>query len=345
MKIANIGGSNSILKHSYTNILNDIERFTFTNKAIGATNSIYSLVQNLKFDLIAQNDLLIFEYFVNDCNFDVQKINNIDRIHKTLIEILKVCQTNKTKVLFVMIYNIEDFQSGAYDTLASYQKYVELIHLYDVPYIDSNELFATHSDDSLDTFYQDSTHLNHRGMSILSEEIVRRVDGEDLHLCRDVNEVGFNGLSLQKIPPFLTNNTKNFSNSLINVDYIEVSEKALTIEFDRETSILAIEYLCDEYSGYIEIENTQGKIQKNTLKSENLIFEKGKKLASIVTFNAIQFSPSNKYSIKIISRAELSRSLLDRERVTYITKSELVNLKIASILFTNNAKLTNCYFS
>ena len=38
------------------------------------------------------------------------------------------------------------------------------------------------------------------------------------------------------------------------------------IEFDKATVLLAVEYLCDNGSGFIEINNSYQVIQKNTLK-------------------------------------------------------------------------------
>jgi len=342
LKVATLGGSNSILKHSYTRILND--KFIFTNKAVGASNSIFSLVQNLKFNLIADNDVLIFEYFVNDCNHDVIKINNIDRIHKTIIEIINTCQQHNTQILFVMIYNIEYFRNGEYKELLSYHKYFELIDKYKIPYIDSNSLLAPHCDGQLETFYQDPTHLNTAGMKIVAQEIIGKLNHGNLYPSYKIDEKGFDGLCLQSIPAQLRELTKNFSNSLINTDYVEINnESILFIEFDKATSILAIEYLCDEYSGYIEIRNTHSAIQKNTLKDEKLFLEKGKTLAGIVTFNAKQFTLSTKYNIRTIHSSDITREHLDVERVSYKSKRKSIKLKIASLLVTNNAKVTRCY--
>ena len=51
MSIATIGGSNSVLKHSYTNKLKQND-YNIKNYGIGATNSIYGLIQLIKHDII-----------------------------------------------------------------------------------------------------------------------------------------------------------------------------------------------------------------------------------------------------------------------------------------------------
>ena len=107
MKIANIGGSNSVLKHSYTNKLKQ-NNYNFKNYGVGATNSIYGIIQLIKNDLINKYDLIIYEYFINDNNHFFQNINNIDRVEKTLKEITNMCIRSNTKLLFIYIYNKDD---------------------------------------------------------------------------------------------------------------------------------------------------------------------------------------------------------------------------------------------
>ena len=103
MSIANIGGSNSVLKHSYTNKLKQND-YNIKNYGIGATNSIYGLIQLIKHDIINKYDLIIYEYFVNDNNhYSEHDMNNVDRVRKTLIEITNMCISSKTKLLFIYI--------------------------------------------------------------------------------------------------------------------------------------------------------------------------------------------------------------------------------------------------
>jgi len=153
MKIANVGGSNSVLKASYTNIIPSKYGIAINNKGIGATNSIYALINIIKYDLIKQNDLLIFEYFVNDNNHYFQGINNVKRICKTLAEIVNMCIKWKTKLLFVLIYNKNHQLENKYETSPVYQLYKNIIEKYRIPSIDMydvlyskfNDKWVTHS--------------------------------------------------------------------------------------------------------------------------------------------------------------------------------------------------------
>ena len=90
----------------------------------------------------------------------------------------------------------------------------------------------------------------------------------------DNNYNGFNLLKLIQISKY--SNTVNYTNSLINIDYFEILDE-IKIKFNKKTTILAIEYLCDIDSGYIQLFNSKNTIQKNLLKNENFVLKKRKR--------------------------------------------------------------------
>ena len=49
MKIASIGGSNSIINGSYNHILKEVENISITNKGIGGTNSLHGMINIIKY--------------------------------------------------------------------------------------------------------------------------------------------------------------------------------------------------------------------------------------------------------------------------------------------------------
>jgi hypothetical protein len=143
--IAIVGGSNSVLQESYVNILTNTNtntntnevgpnkvdpnkvgpnKFIIDNKAIGATSSIYGLLQIQKYDLIKKNDLLIYEYFVNDNNHFFQGINSPERVKKTLTYIIQQCQLYQTHLLIIMIYNKLDYTKHMYSTSPMFNMYI-----------------------------------------------------------------------------------------------------------------------------------------------------------------------------------------------------------------------------
>ena len=376
MKVANVGGSNSVLKASYTNIIPSKYGIAINNKGIGATNSIYALINIIKYDLIKQNDLLIFEYFVNDNNHYFQGINNVERICKTLAEIINMCIKWKTKLLFVLIYNKNHQLENKYETSPVYQLYKNIIEKYRIPSIDMYDVLYSKFNDKWHEYYQDKTHLSHEGHMVLSEEIVNKIkdhenqlkylshaDGKLLNYNNNHDDdnnnnnnrvKGFNSVNVLEIAKYATQNSiNNISNSLINLNYVTIDD-AVDIEFDQNTEILAIEYICDAESGYIEVDGSGKKcnlkkvnvIQKNTLKKEKFVLEKMKKMASLITFNSTIFAPSNKYTIKIIDAKELDANVYDREKHTLEDDSkrkQLSSFKLVSLLVTNKARIKRIF--
>ena len=52
MRIASIGGSNSIINGSYNHILKEVENISINNKGIGGTNSLHGMINIIKYKLI-----------------------------------------------------------------------------------------------------------------------------------------------------------------------------------------------------------------------------------------------------------------------------------------------------
>lgn len=338
MIISNIGGSNSVLAHSYTNLLKTHHHITFRNYGIGATNSIYGLIQIAKNNILDNSDLLIYEYFVNDNNHFFQGINNVDRVNKTLVEIVNMCSKSNTKLLFVYIYNQNDKLNGNYENSPMYSLYKTFANVHNIITIDVYDLLYSKFKDGWSKHYIDDTHLSSEGMKILYHEIMDRMHLYNIPNTIEENE-GFNGLHLIKLEDHLT--TIHFSNSLTDVHYFIVSDE-IKLTFNITTTVLALEYICDNESGYIVIHNSKNTIQKNTLKNENFVLEKNKRMVSLITFNHKLLEDDDFMVIKNIHYTDIDNALYDKEKTTYDFKHvKQNNFKIISLLVTNNATITD----
>ena len=147
-------------------------------------------------------------------------------------------------------------------------------------------------------------------------------------------------LDFRNIKPII----KTLKNDLVNISYLVITD-SITLSFDKPTEILAIEYVCDQRSGYIEISDSNNiSIQKNTLKTEKRVLTENKPIVSCITFNVKQFDPATTYTISMIQPKDLHPNYYDRERNTYETfHDRQTNFKIASLLVTNNAKLNTTF--
>lgn len=347
--IAIIGGSNSVLQESYVNILTNKNKYVIDNKAIGATSSIYGLLQIQKYDLIKKNDLLIYEYFVNDNNHFFQGINSPERVKKTLTYIIQQCQLYQTHLLIIMIYNKLDYTKHMYSTSPMFNMYIELIKQYQIPFIDMYHVFYRRVITRWTYYYLDDTHLNLAGMSILGDEILKRIPQLVLPISFSLSLSLLeaeepNTLSLTSIPELFPDhpNINLLQNSLVNIAYLEITD-TLQINFEKPTELMAIEYVCDQKAGYISIsasnnisaKNDKGEkiIQKNTLKQEDFVLKRNKSMVAVITFNKYLFEPATSYTIRIIQPKDLHFDYYDREKITYETVTpRLTTFKIASIL-------------
>jgi hypothetical protein len=338
MKIENIGGSNSIISYSYTHKLKNNKNFKFDNYGIGATNSIYGLIQIIKYDLINNYDLIIYEYFVNDNNHYLQNINNVDRVNKTLIEINNMCSNSNTKLLFIYIYNKEHKNNNIYLNSDMYHLYISFQKKYNITTIDVYDLLYSKFNKNWANYYRDPTHLSDTGMNILYNEILEKIKISQVPTFINNNN-SYNTLNLIQISKYA--DTINFSNSLININYLTITDN-IEIKFNKKTTILAIEYVCDNNSGYIEISNNKSTIQKNSLKNDSFVRIRNKKMASLITFNSYILEESDYISIKIISYHNIDFNIYDRERITFEKKTNNnTNFKLISLLVSNNADIIN----
>jgi len=366
MKIAIVGGSNSVLKESYANTLSAAVQID--NKAIGMTNSMYALLQMEKYKLLQHNDILIHEYFVNDNNHFFQGINSPERTKKILLTLIQQCMRNQKKLLLIMIYNRADKIAGKYSQSPIFTIYTDFIKQYMIPFIDMYHVLYTKVANQWPLYYKDDTHLSVAGMALLKDEVLKKLRTlpyltPSIELTTAIYE-RLSVVSLVSPKPILATPTlatptpilatptlatptlathtlakhiiKTLTNSLVTISYIVITD-TITLTFDKPTEILAMEYVCDQRSGYIEIKGNS-IIQKNTLKTDKLVLTDNKPIVACITFNVKQFEPATTYTITMIQPKDLHPSYYDRERNTYETLHDRqTNFKLASLLVTNNA--------
>lgn len=341
MNITIVGGSNGVLKHSYAVKLKN-QGYNVNNKAIGATNSIYSLVQLHKTNILDSTDVLIYEYFVNDNNHYFAGVNNVERVRKTLIDIVNLCHTTKTRLMFIFIYNKSHVTKNKYDASEMYKMYKQFVASYDIFHIDVLELLSKNPG-SLGKYHESNSHLSSHGMDILTNEIIKNLQNVHHPVIIDSNSyIGFNGITIAKISDHL--NSELFTNSLVKVEYIQLTPKdELIITFDSPTTILALEFLCDNNSGYIQLDNGEQIIQKFTLKNDPFVTVKNKKMLSIITFNDKIFQHSNTLKISVIKHHKINKSLYDKERFSGDRNDTNINttFKLSSLLITDNASISS----
>jgi hypothetical protein len=317
------------------------------------TNSLYSLLQIHKYDLLQTNDVLIYEYFVNDNNHYFQGLNAPERVKKNLLTVIQACIKNQKKLLIIMIYNRADQLAGKYSRSPIFTVYTDLIKYYNIPFIDMYYVFCRKALTKWVQYYKDDTHLNLAGMVLLKDEILAKLPTlAPPHIAPPILNPSVTDTYYQLcVVPLVDRSTnifqnkysiKTLQNSLVNIEYLVVTD-SITVNFDKPAELLALEYVCDQRSGYIDIStnaSNDNHIQKNTLKAENLVLLENKPMVAVITFNTHTFTPATSYTISMIQAKDLHPSHYDREKNTYDTlKHRVTNFKIASLLVTNGARL------
>jgi hypothetical protein len=127
---------------------------------------------------------------------------------------------------------------------------------------------------------------------------------------------------------------KNFKNALIDVNYFE--GQTIGLELNRPSKVWGIEYLCDQHSGYIQIDNGSQTIQKNMLKSDDFVMKENKTALSMVIFNGVTFDDYSKnITIDTISPNDVKDEIYDKDHggMRYEDDRE-TSLKIVSFLYS-----------
>jgi hypothetical protein len=219
-----------------------------------------------------------------------------------------------------------------------YSLYKNFSKNYNITTIDVFELLHSKFKEKWVNYYENPSHLSAKGMDILYTEIIDKLKITEVPKVLSNNN--YNGFNLLKLIPISTYfDTVNYTNSLINVDYCEIFDE-IKIKFNKITTILSIEYICDTDSGYIQLSNSKNTIQKNSLKKDNFVLQRKKMMGAIITMNNKLLEKDDCLVIKNIKHTEIDKKIYDRERITHENRTNRnTSFKIISILVSDNANI------
>lgn len=334
-RIAIIGGSNSISRNFNGSYLYGLQKFglNVTNFAVGDTNSAYGLVQLLKHKILERYDILIFEYFVNDSNQFLSKLYTTYQAESVLNTIQNLCVDHNVKLLPVFIYNRKHYNANRYEDSAMVKLWSEFVKRAELHHISMFDVLRRELGDRWDVDgYRDNVHLNPKGMQMLAAEIRDNIVNARVPVRSSIRSDG--QIKLISIEEHM--DTKNFKNSLIDVEYHEVLD-VMELEFDLDTEVYALEYLCDLNSGYISIETSAGEIHKQALRTGKFIHERKKTQLCNMTFSIKDLPVTRRLKIKIIDRPNKKLYLKGWRDFPGVC-SESPTFKIVSLLVKENTK-------
>lgn len=278
------GGSNTLTPDSYvkqiSNILSKLAiNYEIINRGLGTTTTIIGAIKLLDdISIMKDDDIIVHEYYVNDQNQSSVGLINWDTVLQNLETFIKIA--NGRKVISILIKTIPDFKNEKY-----INEYIDILNKYNVSFVDTSKLVDTNLslENIKETFYQGPSgngfnHPNKDFYNLISEYFFKNIP--EIHTIKKCD-------SNNKLHKLLFDKNLEFTNNLVNVNYtITNKSNPFHIPIKQPMRLMTIEYLCDRYSGIIQLKTNNAEYYLTTLKNEpKFIFERNKTLLTNLTFN------------------------------------------------------------
>lgn len=186
IKISIVGGSNSVIRKGYAKYLDSsIAKWTAQSTALkyyslGGVPNIYGTIQEDRYDIASNSDIIFFEYCVNDRHAIEIDHYSLELAGKSLEGFIrKAKKSNPNCLIIILIFgiNLEEFYNN-YCYLS--ELYRSIGKQYDLPVIDITELLSkTRGLDYVKSLYHDKDHAHYtrpHGVQIVSQTIVDQLD-------------------------------------------------------------------------------------------------------------------------------------------------------------------------
>ncbi|WP_312529434.1 SGNH/GDSL hydrolase family protein [Paracoccus sp. (in: a-proteobacteria)] len=225
MRFVAVGGSNTLMKGGYLAYIDAyLPGATVVNLGIGDTNSAMGLFRLLSFDDLRKDDIVIWEYALNDA-FSLNSRPD-SWFLRNLEYVIRHCQAKGCRVLPIILANKPS--DNAVRPSAYRAKIHHLCSAYGIDLIDiPNDLRALFNTKFLDPkFYSDPSHYRRDGKIV--KLIASRIAQEALRGLRLPREIfGIyvrDGFAPQIRTDFSGSARRNFTNSIISYDYHDLRD-------------------------------------------------------------------------------------------------------------------------
>ena len=276
VKIFIYGSSNTLISNSYVQKIK--KKYDIINRGLGATTTIIGSLR-LKDDIpnIEDDDIIIHDYYVTDQNQSKNNLIEWDTVLKNLEYFIKMCSAKK--LVSILIKTIPDFKKEEH-----INQYIDLLNKYNVSFIDTSKLINNNlSLENIKKNYYEGelgngfNHLNEKFYNLISEFFFLNIS--------KINRLKKYNINL--IHKLVFKKNLEFSNSIVKTNYTMVNKSnPFKIQITQPMRLVTIEYLCDKYSGIIQIKTDNAEYYITTLKNEPIfIFKREKTLLTNLTFN------------------------------------------------------------
>ncbi len=146
LKIAIVGGSNSVMRSGYTKYLQKYiagetgENVEFSNFSLGGVTSLCGVIQNYRYNIAKNYDIIFFEYCVNDRSAVIAGKYSVRKAGMALEGLIRQSKSmNPNCVIIILIFgtNLPIYYNNCCQISATYES---IARRYDIPVINITEI-------------------------------------------------------------------------------------------------------------------------------------------------------------------------------------------------------------
>ena len=185
INISIVGGSNSVIRKGYAKYLNTyIENkisleTSLKYYSLGGVPNIFGTIQEERYDIGANSDIIFFEYCVNDRHAIEINQYSLELVGKALEGFIrKVNKSNPNCLIVILLFgiNLDNFYNSHCHLSELYQK---IGNHYDLPTIDITKVLSNaHNLEYVKSLYNDKDHAHYtrpQGVQIVAQTIVEEL--------------------------------------------------------------------------------------------------------------------------------------------------------------------------
>ena len=185
LKISIVGGSNSVMRRGYVKYLNSYieQAASRTTKleyySLGGVPNIHGVIQQDRYDIAANSDIIFFEYCVNDRHAVEIEQYSLELVGKSLEGFIRKVQQSNPKCIIVLLifginldnfYDKHCFLSEIYESIGDY---------YNLPVINITKILSEdYGLDFVKSLYSEKDHAHYTrpdGVQIVAKVIIEEL--------------------------------------------------------------------------------------------------------------------------------------------------------------------------
>jgi hypothetical protein len=177
-----VGGSNTGLRDGWARQFEKLAtRHRVTNAFLGATGSLYGLVNLMAVSDLSKVDVVIFEYTLNDAIFVNYGVQDQQLIQICLEQVAAVCRANDIRLILLTLNRRDDFPVASEDTRLVNETYLSVAKAWGLEVVSLRDLISNHAriaDCPIDSLFDGTgVHLSQSLAEIIAEAVLAAVQG------------------------------------------------------------------------------------------------------------------------------------------------------------------------